>query len=115
VARPMGRRGGNGGKPSLIDLHRLSWLRQFLPLPNGIPSQECLGWIMERLSLRVFQEAFAASARSVARLTQGRSSPSMGRKPHTPQSRAVQLEHRAAIRQPVASQALGDQRQAQAH
>lgn len=64
---------GADGWEAIADFgrQRLSWLRGFLPFANGIPSQDCLGWVMARLSRRAFQEAFVAWTQSVARLTQG--------------------------------------------
>jgi predicted transposase YbfD/YdcC len=50
---------------------KLAWLREFLPYENGIPSEDCLGWVMARLPRRAFQEAFAAWTQSVAQLTDG--------------------------------------------
>lgn len=50
---------------------RLVWLRRFLPFRNGIPSEDCLGWVMARLPRRAFQEAFIAWTRSVAKFTDG--------------------------------------------
>jgi predicted transposase YbfD/YdcC len=50
---------------------KLGWLRGFLPFANGIPSEDCLGWVMARLPRRAFQQAFAAWTQSVARLTDG--------------------------------------------
>jgi predicted transposase YbfD/YdcC len=50
---------------------RLAWLRRFLPFAQGIPSPDCLGWVMARLPRRAFQEAFVAWTQSVARLTEG--------------------------------------------
>ena len=47
------------------------WLRGYLPFANGIPSGDCLGWVMARLPRRAFQEAFASWTRSVAQLTDG--------------------------------------------
>lgn len=50
---------------------RLAWLRDFLPFAQGIPSPDCLGWVMARLPRRAFQETFVAWTHSVARLTDG--------------------------------------------
>lgn len=50
---------------------KLGWLRQFLPFRNGVPSPDCLGWVMARLPARAFQECFVAWTRSVAQLTEG--------------------------------------------
>ena len=51
--------------------NKLEWLREFLPFANGIPSDDCLGWVMARLPRRSFQEAFVAWTQSVATLTDG--------------------------------------------
>jgi len=50
---------------------KLDWLRQFLPYANGIPSADCLGWVMARLSPNAFQECFAAWTASVAKISEG--------------------------------------------
>jgi predicted transposase YbfD/YdcC len=50
---------------------KLTWLRQFLPFVHGIPSADCLGWVMARLRAHAFQECFMAWTQSVARLTEG--------------------------------------------
>ncbi len=50
---------------------KLDWLRQFLPYVHGIPSDDCIGWVMARLSPRAFQECFVAWTRSVAQITDG--------------------------------------------
>jgi predicted transposase YbfD/YdcC len=50
---------------------RLAWLREYLPFVHGIPSEDCLGWVMARLPRRAFQEAFVAWTESVAELTDG--------------------------------------------
>lgn len=51
--------------------NKLAWLRQFLPYDNGIPSADCLGWLMARLPRRAFQECFVAWTQSVAQLSAG--------------------------------------------
>lgn len=50
---------------------KLAWLRQFLPYTYGIPSDDCIGWVMARLSPHAFQECFVAWTQSVARITGG--------------------------------------------
>ena len=50
---------------------KLGWLRRFLPLANGVPSADCLGWVMARLPARQFQSCFVAWTRSVAALSDG--------------------------------------------
>jgi predicted transposase YbfD/YdcC len=50
---------------------KLGWLRQFLPFANGIPSADCLGWVMARLPARQFQSCFVEWTRSVAELSDG--------------------------------------------
>lgn len=50
---------------------KLAWLRRFLPFENGIPSPDCLGWVMARLPAKAFQECFVAWTRAVAQLTEG--------------------------------------------
>lgn len=64
---------GADGWESIADFGRekLAWLRGFLPFAQGIPSPDCLGWVMARLPRRAFQEAFVAWTQSVAQLTGG--------------------------------------------
>ena len=64
---------GADGWESIADFGRekLAWLRRFAPFTNGIPSEDCLGWVMARLPQHRFQEAFLAWTRSVAKLTEG--------------------------------------------
>jgi len=50
---------------------KLGWLREFLPYENGMPSHDCIAWVMARLSPKAFQECFIAWTRSVAELTAG--------------------------------------------
>lgn len=50
---------------------KLDWLRRFLPYENGIPSEDCIAWVMAGLSPKAFQECFAAWMQSVAQLTEG--------------------------------------------
>ena len=50
---------------------KLDWLREFLPYVYGIPSDDCIGWVMARLSPRAFQECFVAWTQSVAQITDG--------------------------------------------
>ncbi|BAP56508.1 transposase IS4 [Thioploca ingrica] len=37
---------------------KLDWLRQFIPLSNGIPSHDCIAYVISRLSVKGFQECF---------------------------------------------------------
>lgn len=38
--------------------NKLDWLRQFVPLKNGIPSHDCLAYVISRLSPKEFQRCF---------------------------------------------------------
>ena len=64
---------GADGWQSIADFGRtkLGWLRQFLPFANGIPSADCLGWVMARLPARGFQGCFLEWTRSVAQRSDG--------------------------------------------
>lgn len=64
---------GADGWAAIADFGRskLRWLRQFLPYDHGIPSEDCLGWVMARLPARAFQEAFVAWTQAVASLQEG--------------------------------------------
>jgi len=50
---------------------KLTWLRQFLPSLNGIPSPGCLGRAMAGLPAKAFQDCCIALTLSVAQLTEG--------------------------------------------
>lgn len=41
------------------------WLRQFIPLENGIPSHDCINYVIARLSVKGFRECFMSWTRSV--------------------------------------------------
>lgn len=45
---------------------KLDWLRQFIPLKNGIPSHDCIAYVISRLSVKGFQECFRSWTQSVA-------------------------------------------------
>ena len=47
------------------------WLRQFLRLPNGIPSHDTFGRVFARLNPVQFQECFLAWVQAIGELTQG--------------------------------------------
>ena len=34
---------------------KLDWLRQYVPLVNGVPSHECIGYVLSRVSPTAFQ------------------------------------------------------------
>lgn len=50
---------------------KLAWSRKFLPYENGIPTDDCIAWVMARLSPHALQECFFAWTGSVAELTEG--------------------------------------------
>ena len=64
---------GADGWSTIADFGRdkLAWLRRFLPYEHGIPSEDCLGWVMARLPARAFQEAFIAWTQAVAQIQDG--------------------------------------------
>ncbi|NOX42482.1 MAG: ISAs1 family transposase [Gammaproteobacteria bacterium] len=37
---------------------KLAWLRQYVPLKNGVPSHDCIAYVLCRLSPKKFQECF---------------------------------------------------------
>ena len=45
------------------------WLRQFLELPNGIPSHDTFGRVLARLNPKAFQQCFLDWVRAVAKIT----------------------------------------------
>ena len=48
---------------------KLDWLREFLEFQNAIPSEDCIAWVMARLSPPEFQECFVTWTKSIAKLT----------------------------------------------
>lgn len=51
---------------------KLRWLRRFIALKNGVPSHDCIAYVMSRLSPKSFQKCFADWARGVMEHTYGR-------------------------------------------
>lgn len=45
---------------------KLSWLRKFVPLKNGVPSHDCIAYVISRLSIKGFQECFMAWSRAAS-------------------------------------------------
>jgi len=50
---------------------KLRWLRRFIPLKNGVPSHDCIAYVMSRLSPKSFQKCFMDWTREVMEHTQG--------------------------------------------
>jgi predicted transposase YbfD/YdcC len=50
-------------------LAKETWLRQFLELPNGIPSHDTFGRVLARLNPKAFQQCFLDWVRAVAEIT----------------------------------------------
>jgi len=50
-------------------LAKETWLRQFLELPNGIPSHDTFGRVLARLNPKAFQQCFLARVWAVAQIT----------------------------------------------
>ena len=50
-------------------LAKETWLRQFLELPNGIPSHDTFGRVLARLNPKAFQQCFLDWVRAVAQIT----------------------------------------------
>ena len=48
-----------------------AWLRRFVPLKNGIPSHDCIAYVMARLSAEGFQECFRRWVEGLREKTQG--------------------------------------------
>jgi predicted transposase YbfD/YdcC len=51
--------------------NQLDWLRRFVPLKNGIPSHDCIAYVISRLSPKAFQECFISWTQSVNTQTEG--------------------------------------------
>lgn len=50
---------------------KLDWLRKFAPFSNGIPSDDCLAYVISRLQPKAFQACFVSWTRAVADATGG--------------------------------------------
>lgn len=57
-----------------------TWLRQFLELPNGIPSHDTFGRVLARLNPQAFQQCFVDWVRAVAAITDQEIVPIDGKK-----------------------------------
>nr|VFK58623.1 MAG: DDE_Tnp_1-associated [Candidatus Kentron sp. TUN]VFK61283.1 MAG: DDE_Tnp_1-associated [Candidatus Kentron sp. TUN]VFK67424.1 MAG: DDE_Tnp_1-associated [Candidatus Kentron sp. TUN] len=64
---------GADGWKSIAEFGRakLGWLRKFLEFKHEIPSEDCIAWVMAKLSPSTFQECFVAWTKSIAELTDG--------------------------------------------
>ncbi len=38
--------------------NKLDWLRQFVPLKNGVPSHDCIAYVLSRLEPKAFRRCF---------------------------------------------------------
>lgn len=65
--------GGAEGWEAIAEFGRckLDWLRQFIPLKNGVPSPDCLAYVMQRLSPQAFQRCFQTWTEGVVEATGG--------------------------------------------
>ena len=50
---------------------KLEWLRQFVPLKNGIPVDDTVARIISGLSVKGFQQCFQSWVQSISRVTEG--------------------------------------------
>ncbi len=50
---------------------KLSWLRQYIALENGVPSHDCIAYVLSRLSPTGFRECFMSWTQSVLTVTGG--------------------------------------------
>jgi predicted transposase YbfD/YdcC len=56
---------------ALFGQERLEWLRQFMPLENGIPSDDTFGRVFARLKPEQFQACFTSWVKAVFEVTKG--------------------------------------------
>ncbi|MDD5033251.1 MAG: ISAs1 family transposase, partial [Methylococcaceae bacterium] len=50
---------------------KLDWLRRFIPLKNGVPSHDCIAYVISRLSPEGFRHCFMNWVESVRKKTEG--------------------------------------------
>ena len=50
---------------------KLGWLRRFIPLKNGVPSHDCIAYVISRLSPKSFQRCFLDWTQEVMEQIQG--------------------------------------------
>jgi len=50
---------------------KLDWLRQYVPLENGVPSHDCIAYVLSRLSPNQFRECFMSWTQAVTEETGG--------------------------------------------
>ena len=50
---------------------KLDWLRKYVPLENGVPSHDCIAYVLSRLSPNKFRECFMSWAHAVTEETDG--------------------------------------------
>ncbi len=50
---------------------KLEWLRKFAPFADGIPSHDCIAYVISGLSPKAFQECFASWTRAASEATGG--------------------------------------------
>jgi predicted transposase YbfD/YdcC len=50
---------------------KLAWLHKFVPLGNGVPSHDCIAYVLCQLSPAKFRECFMSWTRSVTEVTGG--------------------------------------------
>lgn len=55
----------------LYGRRKLNWLRQYLELPNGIPSHDTFGRLFARINPEAFQQSFVNWTKAIQELTQG--------------------------------------------
>jgi len=53
-----------GGKEEFGN-EKLEWLQKFRPFKNGIPSHDCISYVISRLSVKGFQECFMSWSQSI--------------------------------------------------
>ena len=62
-----GADGWEGIEP--VGRNKIDWLRQYVPLANGIPSHDCISDVLSRVSPTGFRECFMSWTQSVMQQT----------------------------------------------
>jgi predicted transposase YbfD/YdcC len=78
---------GSDGWEAIEDFgkEKEDWLRQYIPLKNGIPSHDCIAYTLRKVSPSGFRECFMKWVNAVKKVQTEKSLPSMEKQPEIPE------------------------------